>query len=283
MAWFGGRLRGVVCTALGLCPLCLLMSSGCREKLEAPKVIPLEGKVTDVDTRHNRITLWYYNEKQGRDVSGTGEVVEETEILINGALATLADIRVGEFARGQVRVEGKGQQERRTALRIIVERPVVDADDPSKMSEPSNADNSGSTIARVVTLYEANPWLNLDPEQDAAAEGLAFKLFLLAADGARGFHCEGTVHVELYRRIRVAEEQSRREKIEGWSYPVGELTRSSEPDGQWGDFYQVRVSWMPHDLRGAELELETKFEDVHGHVFDAAPKRIAVPANVFGE
>ena len=103
----------------------LVAAAGCRDKAEAPRIVKLEGKVTRIDTQRNRVTLEYFSEKHQRDMTDTGEVNDNTEILINGALATLADIRVGEHIRGEVRVEGKGSQRKLTALRIAVDRPTA--------------------------------------------------------------------------------------------------------------------------------------------------------------
>jgi|GEM_PF-864094 len=143
MTRFGGWSSGVFLTAWVLC--LLAAPCGCREKVQEPKVVPLEGKVAKIDTNRNQITLRYYNEKHKREMTDTGEVAEETEILINGALATLADIRVGEHVRGQVRVEGKGEQRKLTALRIVVERPTTEVQPATTGSEPPGDNDQDST------------------------------------------------------------------------------------------------------------------------------------------
>ena len=86
-----------------------------------------------------------YNDKYEQEMTKTGDVCEDTEILINGVLATLADLRVGESVRGQVRVEGKEpNKELRelTVLRIIVDRPATIATPPhASVAATGSADN----------------------------------------------------------------------------------------------------------------------------------------------
>ena len=108
---------------LALCP-------ACREEVKPPEIVSLSGRIVDIDIGGRRISLLYYNEKYEQEMTKTGDVCEDTEILINGVLATLADLRVGESVRGQVRVEGKEPKRRLTVLRIIVDRPATIATPP---------------------------------------------------------------------------------------------------------------------------------------------------------
>jgi len=99
--------------------------TGCRQKEENVEVVPLEGKVERISVHPDGtgvITVLYFSEKQGQDVVGSGQVTRETEIMINGALASLKDIREGERVRGEVRIEKKGQERRQIALKIVVDR-----------------------------------------------------------------------------------------------------------------------------------------------------------------
>lgn len=103
----------------------LMVCSGCQKKEPAFEVISLKGKVEKIE-RHDadsgRITMSYYSEKHGKDMLGEGEVTAETEILINGAAATLADIREGDRVRSEVRVEKKGDRKYQTAIKIYIDR-----------------------------------------------------------------------------------------------------------------------------------------------------------------
>ena len=102
------------------------MRSGCSGKESSYEVLPLEGRVEKIDARPDgtgTIMVLYFSEKHNQEMIGAGEITKETEIMINGAVATLKEIREGERVRGEVRVEKKGQEKRRVALKIYVDRP----------------------------------------------------------------------------------------------------------------------------------------------------------------
>lgn len=104
----------------------VLLTPGCRKREPDHDVIPLEGKIEKIvlasdDT--GEISVSYYSEKHGQEVIGTGLVTRETEIMINGAVAKLKDLREGERIRGEVRIEKKGGEKKRIALKIYVDRP----------------------------------------------------------------------------------------------------------------------------------------------------------------
>ena len=99
---------------------------GCRKGDDGVKVQTLEGTIEEirVDPDGNgEITVLYFSEKHGQDIVGIGLVTNETEILINGVVSSLSDIRQGERVRGEVRVEKKNGEKVQTALKIYVDRP----------------------------------------------------------------------------------------------------------------------------------------------------------------
>ena len=99
---------------------------GCRTDDEGVKVESLEGKVEKIVLNRDgtgEITVAYFSEKHNQDVTGTGMVTKETEIMINGVVATLGDIREGERVRGEVRIEKIGGKKVKTALKINIDRP----------------------------------------------------------------------------------------------------------------------------------------------------------------
>ncbi len=106
--------------------ICLLVGSGCRENEPDFEVVTLEGKVEKIDLKSDeigKISVLYYSEKQQRDMIGVGLVTAETEIMINGAVAKLRDLREGDRVRGEVRVEKKRGHKKQIALKIYVDRP----------------------------------------------------------------------------------------------------------------------------------------------------------------
>lgn len=105
---------------------CAVILGGCKKNEESPKVQSLKGKVEKIEVNPDgtgRITIIYFSEKQDQEITGTGLVTKETEILINGAVASLSDIREGERVRGEVRIVKKGEERTQIALKIYIDRP----------------------------------------------------------------------------------------------------------------------------------------------------------------
>lgn len=99
--------------------------SGCKKEDEAPTVISLSGTIKDIektgaDTGNVRVS--YFSEKHNQEMTGEGMVTPETEILINGAAGTLADLKKGDRVRGEVIVEKADGKRLQRALKIMVDR-----------------------------------------------------------------------------------------------------------------------------------------------------------------
>ncbi len=104
----------------------VLLTPGCRKQDPGYEVVPLEGKIEKIKLTSDdtgKLSVSYYSEKHRQEVIGTGLVTRETEIMINGAIAGLKDLREGERVRGEVRIEKKGGEKKRIALKIYVDRP----------------------------------------------------------------------------------------------------------------------------------------------------------------
>ena len=103
----------------------LVMLVGCSEDKPSVSLLSLKGKIEKIDRTSDRtgtITVQYFNEKQRKEVLGSAIVTADTEIMINGALAKLSDLREGDRVRGKVRVEKKGGLNTQTVLQMRVDR-----------------------------------------------------------------------------------------------------------------------------------------------------------------
>ena len=103
-----------------------LLCGGCGEQEQQAEIITLEGKVAKIDRTSDttgKITVLYFSEKQKQDVTGMAQVVRETEIMIDGAAATLKDLREGDHVRGEVRVDKQGGKRVQTVVKAHVDRP----------------------------------------------------------------------------------------------------------------------------------------------------------------
>ncbi len=106
--------------------LCLasivLLAGGCRDKPTEPTTIVLDGVIEKIDLPGQEITVRYYAEKQKTERKQKVRFNIATEVLINGALARLEDIRVGERARGEVLIEQSADDMVYTAKRVEIRR-----------------------------------------------------------------------------------------------------------------------------------------------------------------
>jgi hypothetical protein len=105
-------------TLLGL----MVLGGGCSDKESAVVVRQLQGTVEKMDLSSGRVTLRYLHEKTNEERLVQGSVTDETEIFVNGKLATLGDMRLGEHILVHGRVEKIGKERRITALRIDISR-----------------------------------------------------------------------------------------------------------------------------------------------------------------
>lgn len=131
------------------------------------------------------------------------------------------------------------------------------------------------SIRRLVCIYEARPWLNLDVSGDRDPEGIWFRAFLDPGTG-RGVHAAGTFRVEMYRIDRVAGSEPRRTLVSDWHYPSHEIPNIGRP-GLLGEGYVLMLRWADKGLVGKEVELITQFEDALGNVVRCGTKRLRIP------
>lgn len=98
------------------------VSAGCNEREHEPKVVSLKCVVERIDRQNREVTVRFYSEKRDAELTQVVRVTDETEILINGALARLADIKEGERAEGSIRVTKSADATVYTALRVQIKR-----------------------------------------------------------------------------------------------------------------------------------------------------------------
>ena len=107
--------------------LLLTLPSGCRQKEGGADVLTLRGRIETIepnskDPDTGRITVRYRTEKQPDEKTGHGAITRETEIVINGALAKLGDLKTGDDVRVDVRIEKDSDEPTPVVLKIRVER-----------------------------------------------------------------------------------------------------------------------------------------------------------------
>jgi hypothetical protein len=117
--------------------------TGCKEREPEPRVITLEGVVEQIDLKARVVTVRFYSEKHERILRKAVRVSDQTEVFINGALAELEDVKVGERAAGTVRIDRGGDEDddEFTALRVEIKRSAP-LKPTSGEAEPAGSDKS---------------------------------------------------------------------------------------------------------------------------------------------
>lgn len=111
--------------------------AGCPNRGESTTVREVVGTIEEIDLQNKRVKVKAYLEKHETYETFLVHVTNETEILINGSLATLNDVKEGERAEGRVRVNRSEGRTELTALAVSIERGEVLA---APSAEPGAAD-----------------------------------------------------------------------------------------------------------------------------------------------
>jgi hypothetical protein len=122
------------------------LAGGCAEEDIETSIIEVEGTVMKINPNARTVTVRSYNKKNDREVEAVVEIGDETEIMINGSLAKLSDVKIGERARGNVRIIRQDEEKRFVALRVQVERAeVIVAPTATPEAEGDDASKTGAT------------------------------------------------------------------------------------------------------------------------------------------
>ena len=116
---------------LPLVCLCLSFAGGCSDDKPSVEVLTIEGTIEQINAGSDgtgNVKVAYYSPKRQEEVVGTGLVTKETEIQINGAVATINDLRAGDRVRSEIRVEKKGANRNLVALKVCVDRATTSTD-----------------------------------------------------------------------------------------------------------------------------------------------------------
>ncbi len=126
-AVLGGRNRtGVAMVLLTLSIIAVV--GGCIDEGSHRSVVSVDGHIASVDPAQGgggdmgQIGIAYQDDRGEGEIIKPAIVLRQTEIVINGVLSTLADLRAGDSMHGDFRVERNGNGKRYVALTIHVER-----------------------------------------------------------------------------------------------------------------------------------------------------------------
>ncbi len=128
----------------------ICMFAGCSEEKKKSHIEEVTGTIENIGTRS--VVVRTFSQKHNKELKFDVIVDPETEILINGSIASIKDLKVGETAFGSVRVEEKGDDKKViTAVKVRVERaevlrvPTAAGDEASKKKDDGQSEDDGET------------------------------------------------------------------------------------------------------------------------------------------
>jgi hypothetical protein len=99
-----------------------MLLSGCSKDADTPKYRELKGRVAAIDQASGVVEMYYYNDKQKKEIRLSGKLAPDAEILINGATARLEDVQVDDSVAVTGRVEKHDGERQLVAVKVEVTR-----------------------------------------------------------------------------------------------------------------------------------------------------------------
>ena len=120
---------------------------GCREAGGERDYQTREGVIERIDLAESEVTFRYYSKKHDREIPITGKATAETEVIINGVLSSLADLREGERVTVTGWVRGHGTDREVVAVTVQANRAATIRRQPQPTSAPAQEASPGPEAA----------------------------------------------------------------------------------------------------------------------------------------
>jgi hypothetical protein len=117
------RKRGIA----WLAALLLAGLVGCNNHRTEPRHRTIEGIADSINMDTNQVAMRWYNPRKQAEEIVAGTVTDQTEILINGKVARLTDIRVGEWVKvtGRIMPSPNGDVYVATRIELTRDEPTT--------------------------------------------------------------------------------------------------------------------------------------------------------------
>lgn len=112
-------IRVLLAIPLGLS----LFSMGCSRDDDGPDHRIIEGTVERIDLETGAVALRFFHKRSNSQQVLEGRITKETEVLINGQVAALKDIKQNERVRVTGYKIGSGANAEMVAMKVEIERP----------------------------------------------------------------------------------------------------------------------------------------------------------------
>ena len=96
---------------------------GCKQERPKRKYVePIQGIARSIDYQTGEVSMEFVHPKTGLTVVRKGYITRDTEVEINGVVARIQDVKVGEPVTVEGYFEGSGRNKKFIVTRIVVRR-----------------------------------------------------------------------------------------------------------------------------------------------------------------
>jgi len=116
--------------------------SGCGKDKNEPKYHNRKGRVAAINQETGVFEGWFYNRDQKREIKYPARLDPNVEVLINGATATVDDVRIDDKVMVTVReIKHDGESEF-IAIKVEVIRPPAEPSPAASAPEPAKTNTA---------------------------------------------------------------------------------------------------------------------------------------------
>ena len=134
-----------------------------------------------------------------------------------------------------------------------------------------------SDVAKVICLYDVDPFLSFDEAGDPEVEGFRVTVVLASRKTGKGIAADGALRARMYRVDRFPPKKPVRTLVREWP-PVETADQTTFKSGALGDGYILLFQWAEEDdVLGHDVDIVMSFEGPDGRVVRSQTKSLKVP------
>lgn len=97
--------------------------SGCSKDKDKVESHVREGRVAAINKETGVFEGWFYSKKQKQEIKLPGKLDPNVEIMINGVIATVDDVRIDDQVRVEAKEIKRGEEREFIVTKVEVTRP----------------------------------------------------------------------------------------------------------------------------------------------------------------
>jgi len=134
----GARLNIHSCVLFVLIIATGALVSGCGKDKNEVKYRVHEGRVADINQETGVFEGWFYSKKQKQEIKRPGRLDPNVEILINGVIAAVDDVRIDDKVRVEAKEIRRGSEREFIVTKVEVTRMEEEPRPAASAPQPAN-------------------------------------------------------------------------------------------------------------------------------------------------